>query len=107
MNTRIEINDGGYSSEYVLEDYCKNVILIGRSSDCDIKVRSDLVSAKHGCFYRENNSWRYKDMHSKNGSFKEEKKIISVLLRRGIRVNLGTPRMSENGVWFITRSAEE
>ena len=55
--------------------------MIGRSSECDIRVSSDAASRKHSIIRLEGNAWFAEDMSSRNGTFLNGKKITTAALR--------------------------
>ena len=80
QNAILNITDGGRAGSFDLNSYGKDVVIIGRSSSCDIVVQNPKVSHQHGKFYKQNGFWFYQDMNSTNGTIVNGKKISSVSL---------------------------
>lgn len=66
---------GRLTGKFVLEEYRKNVVSFGRSDECDIVIRNQLVSGCHGCFYKEKGAWYVQDMQSRNGIHVDDRKV--------------------------------
>lgn len=63
-----------------LDGFNKDVVSFGRSSECDIQLNVEYVSRLHGCFYKENGNWFFKDMNSTHGIFFRGAKTDSSIL---------------------------
>lgn len=64
--------------------------VMGRSTDCDIRVLSSSVSRKHGMFEVEGEQLTYSDLGSSNGSYVNGQKVTApVHLNNGDRVTIG------------------
>lgn len=68
--------DGRWSDVYRL--HRGQVAVLGRSSDCDIVVRTDGVSRRHTeIFYDESSqAWMVKDLGSRNGTFLDGQSVL-------------------------------
>jgi pSer/pThr/pTyr-binding forkhead associated (FHA) protein len=53
-------------NDFPLENV-KNVV--GRSKMCDICLDDMLISGRHFCIWFEEDEWRIKDLHSRNGTY--------------------------------------
>ncbi|MBQ6231695.1 MAG: VWA domain-containing protein [Eubacterium sp.] len=90
FHTYIHICENKTTKDYDLDSYKKDKIIIGRKADCDIIVKNAHVSGYHGCFFKENDKWLYQDLNSSNGSFLNDKKIITTELDDNIVIRIGT-----------------
>ena len=80
----VEITDGiNGTKSYKLEDFGKDVISFGRSSENDIVLSSDKVSRNHGCFYMQNQAWFIQDLGSSYGVFCNGESVMSRVLTDG------------------------
>ncbi|HEV8335684.1 MAG TPA: SpoIIE family protein phosphatase [Candidatus Polarisedimenticolia bacterium] len=71
-------------------------IVIGRSSRSDLVVPDLSLSRVHAELYRDGENYLIKDAGSKNGTFLNDRPVISpTLLRKGDKIGLGTA-----AVWF-------
>lgn len=67
----------------------KPIIRVGRSTQCDIVLRDDLVSREH-CILRHGTSgWLLEDLNSSNGTFVNEQRIKKILLKPQDRIRIG------------------
>lgn len=57
--------------------------LVGRSSECDIKLASSHLSRQHARLYVRNNQLYVKDLDSANGTFLNGSRITEARLKRG------------------------
>lgn len=65
-------------------------LLIGRDSDCDIRIRSASISREHCSIEQdETGAMLLRDTDSKGGTFVEGKKIDSVRIEDGLEVVIG------------------
>ena len=62
---------------------------IGRDADNDIVLESPVVSRKHGLLELRGEDWIFTDLDSRNGSLVEGQKIKQVILKEGVRLQLG------------------
>ncbi len=67
----------------------KRVWQIGSDEDRDIRFDIPGMSAKHAWLTRENQTWLLTDDLSVNGTFVNDKKILSAFLRDGDRIRFG------------------
>ena len=86
--TYISINCNGMTSKYCLDDFGKDVISFGRSSECDIKIDNAKVSRLHGCFHLENGNWEVQDLNSRNGLLINNLKNTNANLSNGMNIIL-------------------
>jgi len=65
-------------------------LIIGRDEDCDIRIKSPIVSREH-CTIEQDDSGKLmlSDCGSTGGTFVEEQKIDSVRLEDGLEVIVG------------------
>lgn len=75
------IIDGKQSGSYDLGKYGKDVVSFGRSEECDIVIKNNMISRCHGAFYKENGKWYVQDMDSRNGIRENGQKINGVPLK--------------------------
>ncbi len=65
-------------------------LLIGRDSDCDIRIRSAIISRAHCSIeHDETGAMLLRDSESTGGTFVEGKKIESVRIEDGLEVVIG------------------
>jgi pSer/pThr/pTyr-binding forkhead associated (FHA) protein len=65
-------------------------LIIGRDEDCDIRIKSRIVSREHCTIEQDaNGALMLSDMGSTGGTFVAEKKINSVRLEDGLEVVVG------------------
>ena len=69
MATFIRVNQNGETIIHCLENFSKEIVVIGRDPDCDIIVKDPNASGHHGCFFMQNGCWNYQDLNSTNGSY--------------------------------------
>ena len=81
MASIIRIISMGGTREVNLDSMGKDVVSFGRTHECDIQLREEYVSRLHGCFYKENGAWYFKDMESTNGIYFHGVKTDSAPLR--------------------------
>jgi len=65
-------------------------LIIGRDEDCDIRIKSPIVSREHCTIEQnENGGLILTDCNSTGGTFVDEKKIESIRLEDGLEVVIG------------------
>ena len=97
--TKVCFSDSGRKMEFVLDDFGKDTVVVGRSTGCDIRLVNPKVSSSHGCFYKNQGQWCYQDMKSTNGSSMNGTPITSITVRDGDKIFLeSTPK--ENSTFF-------
>jgi pSer/pThr/pTyr-binding forkhead associated (FHA) protein len=64
-------------------------VLVGRHSDCDVRLPLPDVSRKHCRFQFHGGCWQVVDMQSLNGVFVNDQPVERVVLRQGDRVRIG------------------
>ena len=65
------------TNEVDLDNFNKEVVSFGRTSECDICLNEEYISRLHGCFYKENGAWFFKDLNSTYGIFFNGVKVDS------------------------------
>ena len=82
--------EGMAPRSYVLENFGKSTVTIGRSDDCDILLSKDRISRRHGKFFRDGNNehWCYQDLLSKNGSFIDNKRVEYHVITNNVCIRL-------------------
>lgn len=86
--TEIKVRDVNGDKKYILDAFRKDVLVIGRSRECDIVVENPKVSGNHGCFFMQNGNWYYQDLNSTNGSSINGSTIMSTILINGAKLAL-------------------
>ncbi len=79
--------------------------VIGSSSDCDIRVESPTVSARHCRLTEQGDGFLLEDLRSRNGTFVADERVETTrVVRRGDPVTLGrnTPLPWPDAVTSIT-----
>ena len=97
--TKIRLTDNGRTSEYVLDDFGKEKITIGRDRRCDIVLTNPKCSGSHGCFFQSQGWWCYQDMNSTNGSSMNGNAVTSTYLQNGNRLFLEL-KPNHDSSWF-------
>ena len=64
--------------------------IVGRDSKCDLRICEQAVSRQHAKFERTANGFTVTDLGSTNGTWVNEKKIQTRILRSGNRVRMGS-----------------
>jgi len=67
----------------------REVTVVGRKEDCDLRIPLGDVSRKHCRFIREENSIRMEDLGSSNGTFHNGEKVQDAVLSAGDTVQIG------------------
>ena len=88
QRTIIIVKDDNSEKSYLLESFNKDVIMMGKAQDCDIRVDSNKASEYHGCFYKKDNEWYYQDNNSTFGSSVNGRRITSTILNNGLKIVL-------------------
>ena len=88
QRTIIIVKDDNSEKSYLLESFNKDVIMMGKAQDCDIRVDSNKASEYHGCFYKKDNEWYYQDNNSTFGSSVNGSRITSTVLNNGLKIVL-------------------
>ena len=70
------------------------VLLIGRSSECDIVLPYPQISRRHARLYREGERYGIEDLKSVNGVGVNEKAVERQLLQDGDEITLGSLRLA-------------
>jgi pSer/pThr/pTyr-binding forkhead associated (FHA) protein len=64
-------------------------VLVGRHSECDVRLPLPDVSRKHCRFQFHSGCWQVVDENSLNGTFVNEQAVEKTVLRHGDRVRIG------------------
>jgi len=81
-------NGGKVLRKFALGDL--EELIIGRDEDCDIRIKSPVVSREHCTIEQDSTgSLVLTDSESTSGTFVDEKKIDSVRLEDGLEVVIG------------------
>lgn len=114
VSSSVTIFDGCSTPQTIqLNNFEKDFIYFGRNPQNDIMLTSHIVSAEHGRFRRDGNSWviedkaAYKDFGSTNGLICNNAAIISRTISDGdfIRIDDVVETISD-GVLFVFSSAD-
>lgn len=78
---------GGETSAFELK---RDEMIMGRHTDCDIHLDSNMVSRKHARVLRENSTWYVEDLGSGNGTAVNGQRITArVALKHDDRIKVG------------------
>ena len=97
--TKILVSDNGRHAEYVLDDFGKELISIGRDRRNDIVLTNPKCSGNHGRFFKSQGWWCYQDMNSTNGSSMDGSEVTSTYIQNGNRVFFERSPMQDSS-WF-------
>lgn len=61
--------------EQLIQTHTSSEVCIGRNLDCDLVLKDETVSGRHGRLIYQLNQWWYEDLKSTNGSWLEDLKI--------------------------------
>ena len=75
-------------------------IVIGRDSECEIAINSSSISKRHAEIIVKDGAYTIQDLESTNGTLVNEKKIESVILQHGDKIQVGKQK-------FIYRSSDQ
>lgn len=64
-------------------------IVIGRATDCDIRIKSGRISRHHCAIVRDGDDWIVRDLGSTHGTEVEGVKISEAAVIPGLRVRIG------------------
>src|SRR5688500_18235426 len=67
----------------------KDLVLIGRSSDCDVRVHDIMLSREHCGLERRDGHWEAVDLDSRNGTFINGERITRHVLEDGDVIKAG------------------
>jgi hypothetical protein len=79
---------------------------VGRGSDNDIVIPSQMVSRKHGKVYYDSRVWVYQDLGSSNGTRVNGKRVDKVVLQSGDVIDLGGFLVTYKEIHDLTDVAE-
>ncbi len=63
--------------------------LLGRGSDCAIRIESDICSREHARVRFQNGGWLVQDIESSNGTLLNDQPILMAPLQKGDHIQLG------------------
>jgi pSer/pThr/pTyr-binding forkhead associated (FHA) protein len=66
----------------------KDIVLIGRKTDCNIVLNEKQISKRHARILKDATHYAIEDLESRNGTFINGKRIKRMLLREGDRIKL-------------------
>jgi predicted component of type VI protein secretion system len=78
-------SDGGRKSFSVTRD----VVVVGRREDCDLRIPLGEVSRKHCRFVKDGEALRIEDLGSSNGTFVNGERVQEALVNAGDTVQVG------------------
>ena len=99
--TRIEVRENG--EPIATHDYPAGRIIVGRSPDNEIYIRSKFVSRHHAQFTTDESGCTVEDLNSTNGIFVQEQRLKKYRLQDGDIVSLGMHEL----VYTDLRSSED
>lgn len=67
----------------------KDLVLIGRSSDCDVRVHDIMLSREHLGLEKRDGHWEAVDLDSRNGTFVNHQRITRHVLQDGDIIQAG------------------
>lgn len=79
--------DGKVLRKFALGDLQE--IIIGRDTDCDIRIRASSVSREHCAIEQGETGLMLRDMESTCGTFVENERVESVRVEDGLEVRIG------------------
>lgn len=79
--------DGMVAGQRIMID--KDEVLLGRSGVCDVQFHDPKVSRQHALLRFYNNEYYIQDMQSTGGTYVNEKRVSSQVLRDQDQVRLG------------------
>lgn len=82
----VVISGKSLGRKYMLD---QRQILVGRGENAQILLDERTVSRNHAEFYRKNNQTMVRDLHSKNGIYVNEIKVIGSALKDGDLIRIG------------------
>lgn len=71
----------------------KPKIMVGRASDCDVRLQLPSVSSKHAAITRTESGVTVEDLGSTNGVKVNGRKITNLQLKHGDQIEIGTERL--------------
>lgn len=79
---------------------------IGRNRESDICINDHSVSGRHAQILRENGRWKLVNLMSINGSFVNERKVLSAHLNTGDKIRLGNVELAFDAGGELPRSRD-
>ncbi len=74
-----------------------DILVLGRSPECDVTLSSPLISRKHAALINKNGVFFLKDLGSTNGTYVEGRRIDEYRLQAGDVIYLGPCRLEFDG----------
>ena len=92
-----------------LSSFGKGTITFGRNSDCDIVLKSHIVSKLHGSIIKQNGVWTIEDHNSTNGLIYNDKFISNRELVDGdiIRIDDNVQTIAEGVLMLFSTNSDE
>ena len=84
----------------------KDGLTIGRKEGNDIVLQDGMVSGSHCRVFRREEGWYLQDRGSTNGTYVNDRRIDSVLLREGDVIKLGRYRWTAEARWLKLENAD-
>jgi len=86
MKKIIISTDAGPAEEIELK---QDELVIGRHEDCNYILHDHLASGHHARFHREGDDWTLTDLNSTNGTYLNDQRLTSALLKHGDIIVIG------------------
>ena len=83
----------------------RDLYRLGRGTDNDIVIPGEGVSRHHARLERRGEAWEYTDLDSTNGTFVDGRRVRQIILRDGMRLQLGNK--AEQAVTSLFQSAAQ
>jgi pSer/pThr/pTyr-binding forkhead associated (FHA) protein len=74
----------------------EKAVVIGRSTECDIRLGVQNVSRKHARVLFQNEEYLIEDLESKNGGFVNGIKVVKCVLRNNDQIEIGGVKLVFN-----------
>jgi pSer/pThr/pTyr-binding forkhead associated (FHA) protein len=68
--------------------------IIGRDSDCAIRLNDSAASRTHAVIRKQGQSYAISDLGSNNGTFVDGRKLSGMTIKHGDNIELGRTRLS-------------
>ncbi len=92
MNALYQIrSNGSRLARWEIDEEC---IVVGRSELANIQIADQSLSRRHFAIVREGESCLVEDLHSRNGTWVDGKRVLAVKLRHNDRIHAGQ-------TWFL------
>jgi pSer/pThr/pTyr-binding forkhead associated (FHA) protein len=86
----LEVMNGVAAGKKIFVRDTDTELVVGRDPNTDFMIEEYAVSRQHARLRRDENEIRVEDLKSKNGTYLNQKKVTSEILRDGDRVAFGT-----------------